>query len=158
MTAKKPAAKTAAKAADKAKRAAKTKKAETVVETAENAAEKATAAQETENAAAEAPEDKASGESEQAQPWKVSRLLHVTAPLIKGEDVKAVQRALIAVGYHCGVNGANGIYGRETAHAVRCFQSSRRLIVDGKAGRFTVKALGGVWESPQEPQQTEKNR
>lgn len=151
MTAKKPAAKTAAKAADKAKRAAKTKKAETVVETAENAAEKATAATEDAKSAAE----KTDTEREQAQPWKVSRLLHVTVPLMQGEDVRAVQRALIAARYHCGVNGANGVYGRETAHAVRCFQSSRRLIVDGKAGRFTVAALGGVWESPQEPQQKE---
>ncbi|WP_363316684.1 peptidoglycan-binding domain-containing protein [uncultured Dysosmobacter sp.] len=37
-------------------------------------------------------------------------------------------------------------YGRETAYAVRCFQSANRLIVDGRAGRYTVAALGGVWE------------
>ena len=144
MAAKKPTTKTGT-AAKKPQRAAKTAKA-TAAATAENAAERAIAAA----------EDKQSAENEQAQPWKVSRLLHVTVPLMTGE-VRAVQRALIAAGYHCGVNGANGVYGRETAHAVRCFQSSRRLIVDGKAGRFTVAALGGVWESPQEPQQTKTN-
>lgn len=150
MAAKKPATKTGAAAKKPqraAKTAAKTAKAETAAATAENAAERAT----------DAVEDKQSAENEQAQPWKVSRLLHVTVPLMQGEDVRAVQRALIAARYHCGVNGANGVYGRETAHAVRCFQSSRRLIVDGKAGRFTVAALGGVWESPQEPQQTKTN-
>lgn len=151
MAAKKPTTKTGT-AAKKPQRAAKTAKA-TVAATAENAAEKATAATEDAKSAAE----KTDTEREQAQPWKVSRLLHVTVPLMTGEDVRAVQRALIAAGYHCGVNGANGVYGRETAHAVRCFQSSRRLIVDGKAGRFTVAALGGVWESPQEPQQTKTN-
>ena len=150
MAAKKPAAKTGT-AAKKPQRAAKPAKDETVAATAENAAEKATAATEDAKSAAE----KTDTEREQAQPWKVSRLLHVTVPLMQGDDVRAVQRALIAARYHCGVNGANGVYGRETAHAVRCFQSSRRLIVDGKAGRFTVAALGGVWESPQEPQQKE---
>lgn len=64
---------------------------------------------------------------------------------MKGEDVKALQAALIARGYHCGPSGASGIYERNTAYAVRCFQAANRLIVDGKAGRFTVAALGGTW-------------
>lgn len=81
-----------------------------------------------------------------AEGWAVARVLKVTKPLMKGEDVKALQTALIARGYHCGAGGASGVYERFTAYAVRCFQSSNRLIVDGKAGRFTVSALGGVWK------------
>lgn len=76
----------------------------------------------------------------------VARVLKVTKPLMKGEDVKELQTALIARGYHCGIAGANGIFGRETAHAVRCFQAYNRLIVNGQAERFTVAALGGEWK------------
>lgn len=80
-----------------------------------------------------------------AEGWTVARVLKITKPLMKGEDVKALQAALIARGYHCGPSGASGIYERNTAYAVRCFQAANRLIVDGKAGRFTVAALGGTW-------------
>lgn len=86
-------------------------------------------------------------EASQPQPWKVGRLLCVSRNLMKGDDVRAVQLALIAAGYSCGVSGANGVYGRETAQAVRRFQAFNRLIVDGKAGKYTVKALGGEWNA-----------
>lgn len=78
--------------------------------------------------------------------WAVSRLLKVTVPLTRGNDVKALQTALIAAGYHCGVTGADGVFGKNTAYAVRCFQSARGLVVDGKAGKYTVTALGGKWK------------
>ncbi len=81
-----------------------------------------------------------------AHGWEVARVLKVTKPLIQGDDVKALQEALIAHNYHCGVTGADGIYAKNTAYAVRCFQSAHGLIVDGKAGRYTVAALGGVWK------------
>lgn len=80
-----------------------------------------------------------------AEGWAVARVLKITKPLMKGEDVKALQAALIARGYHCGASGASGVYERNTAYAVRCFQAASRLIVDGRAGRFTVAALGGTW-------------
>lgn len=85
--------------------------------------------------------------AEQPQPWKVGRLLCVSRNLMKGDDVRAVQLALIASGYPCGASGANGVYGRETVQAVRRFQAFNRLIVDGKAGKYTVKALGGEWNA-----------
>ncbi|WP_277669070.1 peptidoglycan-binding protein [Caproiciproducens galactitolivorans] len=78
--------------------------------------------------------------------WEVARELKVTKPLMKGDDVKALQTALIARGFHCGIGGASGIYEKNTALAVRHFQSMNRLIVDGKAGKFTVTALGGIWK------------
>lgn len=77
---------------------------------------------------------------------EINRVLKVTKPLMQGDDVQALQRTLIEKNYHCGVSGANGIYGKDTAYAVRCFQAANRLIVDGKAGKFTVAALGGTWK------------
>lgn len=101
--------------------------------------EETTEAQETANKIAE---------ETKAESWMAKRVLKVGKPIIKGDDVKALQTALIANGYNCGVAGANGIFGKETAHAVRMFQSMNRLIVDGRAGRFTITKLGGTWEEP----------
>ncbi|MDR2513731.1 MAG: peptidoglycan-binding protein [Christensenellaceae bacterium] len=78
--------------------------------------------------------------------FEVSRVLKITKPLVKGDDVAALQNALIARSFGCGAMGADGIYGRFTAQAVRHFQSMNRLIVDGRAGKFTVTALGGTWK------------
>ena len=124
MAAKKPAAKTGTKPATKSRaKQPKPPKAEQPTQAAEQTTQAA----------------------EQPQPWKVGRLLCVSRNLMKGDDVRAVQLALIASGYPCGASGANGVYGRETAQAVRHFQALNRLIVDGKAGKYTVKALGGEW-------------
>ena len=77
--------------------------------------------------------------------WTVSRLLKKTSPLMKGEDVKNVQKALIAKGYSCGGTGADGEYGKNTEAAVEKFQKAKGLQVDGIAGEKTVTALGGDW-------------
>ncbi len=140
MAAKKPAAKTGTKPATKSRaKQPKPPKAEQPTQAAEQttqAAEQPTPAAEQDTQAAEQP-----------QPWKVGRLLCVSRNLMKGDDVRAVQLALIASGYPCGASGANGVYGRETVQAVRRFQAFNRLIVDGKAGKYTVKALGGEWNA-----------
>lgn len=81
--------------------------------------------------------------------FEVSRVLKVTKPLMRGDDVKALQTALIERNYHCGTNGADGTYGRLTAYAVRCFQASKGLIVNGRADRYTIAALGGTWKEQQ---------
>lgn len=91
------------------------------------------------------PADKKNGKPKSADGWEVARVLKVTKPLMKGDDVKALQAALIAHNYHCGIEGASGTYEKHTAYAVRCFQSFHGLVVDGKAGRYTVAALGGTW-------------
>lgn len=107
------------------------------------------AAEEERPPAAQEGEEAQGGDPKQAAPaaegWTVARVLKITKPLMKGEDVKALQAALIARGYHCGASGASGVYERNTAYAVRCFQAANRLIVDGRAGHFTVTALGGTW-------------
>ena len=81
--------------------------------------------------------------------FKIASVLKVTKPLIKGEDVAAVQEALIASGFGCGVDGANGVYNAATAFAVRQFQAMNRLIVSGRVEKFTATALGAEWEDPQ---------
>lgn len=80
-----------------------------------------------------------------AEGLEIARVLKVTKPLMHGDDVKALQAALIANNYHCGVEGTDGVYAKNTAYAVRCFQAANGLIVDGRAGRFTITALGGKW-------------
>ena len=81
-----------------------------------------------------------------AQTWTLSRLLKKASPLMKGEDVKRVQEALIKKGYSCGGSGTDGQYGNNTAAAVKRFQGSRGLAVDGVVGEKTCAALGGVWK------------
>ena len=77
--------------------------------------------------------------------WSVSRILKKTSPLMKGEDVKALQSALIGKGYSCGGTGADGEFGKNTESAVKSFQKAAGLAVDGKAGKNTIDALGGKW-------------
>lgn len=66
-------------------------------------------------------------------------VLRVTQPLMRGPLVRKVQRALNAAGFFPGK--ADGVYGPQTAHAVRAFQSTRDLVTDGEVGPATLKAL-----------------
>ncbi|HTR17207.1 MAG TPA: peptidoglycan-binding domain-containing protein [Acetobacteraceae bacterium] len=70
-----------------------------------------------------------------------TRDLKYQFPLMRGEDVRAVQQALIAVRAvpPCGV--ADGIFGQSTQLSVRGFQEPRRLAVDGVVGNDTWTAL-----------------
>ena len=67
---------------------------------------------------------------------------------MSGEDVAAVQAALIENGLHVGTDSEKGIYGAKTAFAVRHFQAKKSLVVDGKVGKFTARALGFGWKDP----------
>ena len=63
---------------------------------------------------------------------------------MKGEDVKELQKLLnIAGGYNLAEDGQ---FGTKTYNAVRAFQKSMNLTVDGIAGKNTIKKLGGIWE------------
>jgi peptidoglycan hydrolase-like protein with peptidoglycan-binding domain len=55
--------------------------------------------------------------------------------------VRAVQRALHSRGYALGTPGVDGRFGPLTATAVRRFQATRRLAVDGVVGPRTRRAL-----------------
>lgn len=60
---------------------------------------------------------------------------------MEGEDVKALQSALIALGYDCGRWGADGDFGDATELAVRAFQKEHGCSADGQVGEETRKAL-----------------
>ena len=67
-------------------------------------------------------------------------VLRVTSPLTRGPTVRAVQSALERKGFHPGA--LDGIYGPQTASAVRAFQVANGLVADGEAGPITLGALG----------------
>jgi cell wall-associated NlpC family hydrolase len=77
----------------------------------------------------------------------VVRLSHLLKnkgkPYMRGDDVFAVQEALVAQGYDPGE--IDGIYGSQTEVAVRKFQKDRGLKVDGIVGKETTAALGLKW-------------
>ena len=63
----------------------------------------------------------------------------------KGDDVKKLQKALIEAGYNVGGTGADGVYGKNTAAAVRQYQKDNGLAVDSIAGKNT---LGSLYKVP----------
>jgi len=65
------------------------------------------------------------------------RVLFFTRPRMKGEDVKKLQRAL-----NFPAEDIDGIFGSETDKAVREFQRTHGLKVDGKVGPATRAELG----------------
>lgn len=58
-----------------------------------------------------------------------------------GSNVKALQEALIQLGYSCGPDGADGEFGSNTYKAVISFQKKQKLEVDGIAGPETFACL-----------------
>jgi putative chitinase len=60
---------------------------------------------------------------------------------MSGDEVKELQTKLEALGFDPGV--ADGVFGEGTENAVRAFQGSRGLGVDGVVGEGTATALGG---------------
>lgn len=87
--------------------------------------------------------------------FKRTKLLAVTALLVcscwtvsaagyaygdKGGEIPAIQKKLVAAGYHARINGE---YDANTKWAVRLFQKAKGLPVDGIVGPETYKALMG---------------
>ena len=58
-----------------------------------------------------------------------------------GSDVKELQKALQSAGYDVGGTGADGVYGKNTAAAVKQYQKDNGLAVDGIAGKNTLTSL-----------------
>jgi hypothetical protein len=70
--------------------------------------------------------------------------LHVTSPLMRGPDVLKVQEQLAKLGLSPGPHDA--AYGPTTAAAIRDFQASHGLAVDGVVGAKTLDALARATE------------
>lgn len=62
----------------------------------------------------------------------------------KGDNVKALQLLLIGNEYSCGSCGADGDFGSATGVAVRNYQKSKGLTVDGIVGTKTWSCLLGI--------------
>ena len=58
-----------------------------------------------------------------------------------GSEVKKLQQALVDAGYDVGSSGVDGIYGSNTAAAVKQYQQANGLTVDGIAGNQTLNKL-----------------
>jgi hypothetical protein len=76
-------------------------------------------------------------------PTNTVRVLRLTDPLMRGEQVKRVQRALRAAGYHPG--SIDGVYGPKTTAAVYAYQVSKGLVPDGECGPATARSLKITW-------------
>ena len=58
-----------------------------------------------------------------------------------GDDVMALQNALITLGYNVGIDGADGDFGNNTRIAVIRFQRDNELDDDGEVGEFTIASI-----------------
>lgn len=65
----------------------------------------------------------------------------------QGEDVREMQKMLIACGYDCGDSGADGKFGPATDKAVRAMQSDAGLTVDGIYGPASRAALQKMYDA-----------
>ena len=68
------------------------------------------------------------------------RVLKITNPMMRGDDVKALQEALKSLGYKVGA--IDGIYGNNTKSAVIAYQHNNNLEPDGMVGPNTRSKLG----------------
>ena len=66
-------------------------------------------------------------------------LLLGTQSLMRGDDVAALQERLIQMGFNC--EKVDGVYGIKTEAAVKEFQKSVGIVVDGKCGPTTLISL-----------------
>lgn len=69
----------------------------------------------------------------------------------EGPDVKEMQTRLIAAGFSCGPDGADGEFGDNTEKAVKAFQKARGLTVNGRYDAATRAALEGVQPPAEAP-------
>ena len=70
------------------------------------------------------------------------RLLYLSAPMLRGDDVAEIQRLLNALGFDAGRE--DGILGPETESALRQFQRNSGATPDGVCGPATLAAIARV--------------
>ena len=97
--------------------------------------------------------------------WKLGdrSLNFQSAPLMRGDDVAALQSRLTEMGFDCG--RVDGIYGQRSESAVKEFQRSAGLAVDGKCGPETIigllrlsRVVSGGTPSAMRESATQRNR
>ena len=71
-----------------------------------------------------------------------SRLLYLTSPHLRGDDVEHLQSTLAKLGFDCGKT--DGIFGPLTVRALIDFQHNSGLVVDGICGPKTLQLLERV--------------
>lgn len=72
--------------------------------------------------------------------WKLGdRVLTLSQPLMRGDDVAALQSQLSEMGFNCG--RVDGIFGEECELAVMEFQKSVGVKVDGRCGPATIMSM-----------------
>ena len=78
---------------------------------------------------------------------KVNAILSGEHPVLQngctGDDVKALQKALLELGYDLGEYGADGDFGDTTENAVKAYQTDNKLKADGIVGPATWATLDG---------------
>ena len=75
--------------------------------------------------------------------WRLGdRSLYLKQPPLRGDDVISLQSQLNALGFDAGRE--DGIFGRNTATAVRAFQREYGVAEDGIFGTITHQALSGL--------------
>ena len=75
--------------------------------------------------------------------WRLGdRTLYLRAPALRGDDVRALQERLGALGFDVG--RVDGIFGPRTARALREFQANYGIPGDAIVGRSTLRALAGL--------------
>jgi N-acetylmuramoyl-L-alanine amidase len=75
--------------------------------------------------------------------WRLGdRILYIRYPLMRGDDVSALQARLNALGFDAGRE--DGIFGPDTDHAVRAFQREYGIAEDGMFGPASLAALIGL--------------
>ncbi len=72
----------------------------------------------------------------------VTRLLKRTYPMMRGDDISALQEQLNKLGYNCGT--VDGIFGDKTKAGVITFQKAAGVKVDGIVGPVTRGALSNA--------------
>jgi N-acetylmuramoyl-L-alanine amidase len=70
------------------------------------------------------------------------RLLYLSAPMLRGDDVSELQRRLNLLGFDAGRE--DGILGGETENAIRQFQRNAGTTADGVCGPATIAAIARV--------------
>ena len=72
--------------------------------------------------------------------WKLGdRVLTLIEPLMRGDDVAALQSQLSEMGFNCG--RVDGIFGKDCETAVMEFQKSVGVKIDGRCGPATIMSM-----------------